>query len=197
MSGAPLISVVIPVYDVFDYLPACLDSVLGPMGSTPESGPSVEVITVDDASPDGCGPLLDARASAETALPMVSVTAIELAPKLDVPAYRAVIRWLPTVRALVVSVAWPVALSVFVPRTVAPSRKVIDPVGMLAPGTGVLTAAENVTGWPFTAVLGEALSEVRVASTILVAEVRDTRGPPSMETTIPLLWTPAFCGVTE
>src|SRR5262249_37336553 len=42
-----------------------------PMGSTPEPCPSVEVITVDDASPDGCGPLLDARASADGRLSVI------------------------------------------------------------------------------------------------------------------------------
>ena len=51
----PLISVVIPVRGVADYLGRCLDSVLG------EPGPSLEVIAVDDASPDGCGAILAAR----------------------------------------------------------------------------------------------------------------------------------------
>jgi len=44
----PLISVVIPVHGVEDYLDRCLDSVLA------EPAPSLEVIAVDDASPDGC-----------------------------------------------------------------------------------------------------------------------------------------------
>src|SRR5208282_2353567 len=51
----PLISVVIPVHGVQDYLDRCLDSVLG------ESASSLEVIAVDDASPDGCGAILAAR----------------------------------------------------------------------------------------------------------------------------------------
>jgi len=51
----PLISVVIPVHGVEDYLDRCLDSVLGdPM-------PSLEVIAVEDASPDGCAAILAAR----------------------------------------------------------------------------------------------------------------------------------------
>ena len=41
----PLISVVIPVHGVADYLDRCLDSVLG------EPAPWLEVIAVDDASP--------------------------------------------------------------------------------------------------------------------------------------------------
>ena len=56
----PLISVVIPVHGVEDYLDRCLDSVL--RDSVPgETAPSLEVITVDDASPDGCGAILAAR----------------------------------------------------------------------------------------------------------------------------------------
>jgi CDP-glycerol glycerophosphotransferase len=51
----PLISVVIPVHGVADYLDRCLDSVLG------EPAPWLEVIAVDDASPDGCGAILAAR----------------------------------------------------------------------------------------------------------------------------------------
>jgi CDP-glycerol glycerophosphotransferase len=51
----PLISVVIPVHGVEDYLDRCLDSVLG------EPASWLEVIAVDDASPDGCGAILAAR----------------------------------------------------------------------------------------------------------------------------------------
>jgi len=51
----PLISVVIPVHGVEDYLERSLDSVLaGPAAS-------LEVIAVDDASPDRCGEILAAR----------------------------------------------------------------------------------------------------------------------------------------
>lgn len=51
------ISVIIPVHRVADYLDRCLDSVLNQSGA--ESG--VEVIAVDDASPDGSGAVLAAR----------------------------------------------------------------------------------------------------------------------------------------
>jgi CDP-glycerol glycerophosphotransferase len=65
----PLISVVIPVHGVADYLGRCLDSVLGPVGEADSgqadsgggSAVSLEVIAVDDASPDGCGAILAAR----------------------------------------------------------------------------------------------------------------------------------------
>ena len=51
----PSISVVIPVHGVEDYLDRCLDSALCDVGLP------VEVIAVDDASPDRCGAILAAR----------------------------------------------------------------------------------------------------------------------------------------
>ncbi len=65
MPGPPLISVVLPVYHVREYLAECLDSVLA------EHEPAIEVIAIDDASPDGCGALLDDRASKDRRLTVV------------------------------------------------------------------------------------------------------------------------------
>ncbi|CAM5521559.1 bifunctional glycosyltransferase/CDP-glycerol:glycerophosphate glycerophosphotransferase [Streptomyces pilosus] len=53
----PRFSVVVPVHKVQGYLHACLDSVLG------QSYRDIEVIAVDDRSPDGCGAILDAYAA--------------------------------------------------------------------------------------------------------------------------------------
>ncbi len=53
----PQISVVLPVSGVEEYLGGCLDSVLG----QPLAG--IEVIAVDDASPDRCGEILATRAA--------------------------------------------------------------------------------------------------------------------------------------
>ncbi|MEV4637711.1 glycosyltransferase [Actinoplanes sp. NPDC049548] len=55
-----LLSVVVPVYRVEGYLYQCLESIRA--GLTPEESAAVEVIAVDDASPDGCGTMLDAYA---------------------------------------------------------------------------------------------------------------------------------------
>ena len=52
-----MISVIIPVYRVEAYLPQCLDSVLG------QTYEDLEVLCVDDGSPDGSGAILDAYAA--------------------------------------------------------------------------------------------------------------------------------------
>ena len=67
-SRRPRISVVLPVSGVEEYLAGCLDSVLG----QPVAG--VEVIAVDDASPDRCGEILDARAREDTRLRVIHLT---------------------------------------------------------------------------------------------------------------------------
>ena len=54
----PLLSVVVPAYDVADYLPACLDSLLAQTWSP------VEVVVVDDGSTDATGAVADAYAAA-------------------------------------------------------------------------------------------------------------------------------------
>ena len=47
MNNYPLISVIIPVYNVKQYLPQCLSSV------TNQTYPNLEIICVNDASTDG------------------------------------------------------------------------------------------------------------------------------------------------
>jgi glycosyltransferase involved in cell wall biosynthesis len=68
-SGVPQISIVLPVYGVQDYLPYCLDSILG------QEGTRIEVIAVDDASPDDCGKILDTRAARDQRLRVVHLAA--------------------------------------------------------------------------------------------------------------------------
>ena len=52
-ADEPLVSVIIPVYNVRDYLADCIRSVLD------QTYPRVECICVDDGSTDGSGELLD------------------------------------------------------------------------------------------------------------------------------------------
>lgn len=48
----PLISIIIPMYKVEDYLPACLDSVIH------QTYHNLEIICVNDGSPDGCAEIV-------------------------------------------------------------------------------------------------------------------------------------------
>lgn len=50
---SPLISVIVPVYNVAPYIRRCLDSIAA------QTYPALEIIAVDDASTDGSGQLCD------------------------------------------------------------------------------------------------------------------------------------------
>lgn len=49
----PKVSVVVPIYNVEKYLRECLDSILG------QTLKEIEIILVDDGSPDNCGKIID------------------------------------------------------------------------------------------------------------------------------------------
>jgi len=68
MPVKPTISVILPVYAVEEYLGACLDSILDQEPGGSAGTAEVEVIAVDDASPDRCGAMLDARAGRDPRL---------------------------------------------------------------------------------------------------------------------------------
>ena len=53
---APLLSIIVPVYKVENYLPKCIDSILA------QTFTDFELILVDDGSPDDCPALCDAAA---------------------------------------------------------------------------------------------------------------------------------------
>ena len=57
MHSLPLVSVVLPVFDVAPYLEACVGS------AHDQDWPDLDLIAVDDGSRDGGGPLLDALAA--------------------------------------------------------------------------------------------------------------------------------------
>ena len=61
----PLISIIIPVYDVEPYLRKCVDSVLA------QSHANLEVILVDDGSPDACGSICDEYAAKDARVTVV------------------------------------------------------------------------------------------------------------------------------
>ena len=58
------VSIVVPVYGVESYLPRCLDSLCR------QSMPAIEIILVDDASPDRCGEICEEYAAKD---PRVSI----------------------------------------------------------------------------------------------------------------------------
>ena len=56
----PLISVIVPVYKVEKYLPACLDSLLA------QTYRNFELLLVDDGSPDGCWQIMQQYAAQDS-----------------------------------------------------------------------------------------------------------------------------------
>ena len=55
-----LVSVILPVYGVEKYLPECVDSLLA------QTYRNLEIILVDDASPDHCGTICDSYAARDS-----------------------------------------------------------------------------------------------------------------------------------
>lgn len=61
----PLISVIVPIYNVEAYLHRCLDSILG------QTYAYLEVILVDDGSPDNCGRICDEYAERDKRIKVI------------------------------------------------------------------------------------------------------------------------------
>ena len=64
-ASRPVVSVVVPVYDVAGYLPACLDSILASRHR------NLDVVVVDDGSTDDSGEVADAYAARDPRLRVV------------------------------------------------------------------------------------------------------------------------------
>src|SRR5262245_45748500 len=62
LSRVPVLSVIVPVYGVDQYLPECRDSILA------ETGDEIELVAVDDCSPDRCGEILAGYAARDPRL---------------------------------------------------------------------------------------------------------------------------------
>lgn len=60
-----LISVIIPIYKVEQYLKRCIDSVLG------QTYKNLEIVLVDDGSPDGCGKICDEYAAIDNRVKVI------------------------------------------------------------------------------------------------------------------------------
>ena len=60
-----LISVIIPIYKVEDYLPRCIDSIIN------QSYKNLEIILVDDGSPDNCGKICDDYAKKDSRIRVI------------------------------------------------------------------------------------------------------------------------------
>lgn len=63
-----MISVVVPVYRVEKFLPQCMDTLLN------QSYPDLDIILVDDGSPDSCGAMCDDYARRDSRIRVVHRT---------------------------------------------------------------------------------------------------------------------------
>lgn len=64
----PTVSIIVPVYNVEKYLPACIDSILA------QTFRDFELILVDDGSPDSCPALCDAAAEKDGRIRVIHQT---------------------------------------------------------------------------------------------------------------------------
>ena len=60
-----LISIIVPVYKVEEYLAACIDSICS------QTYPHLEILLVDDGSPDRCGSMCDAYATRDSRIKVI------------------------------------------------------------------------------------------------------------------------------
>ena len=63
----PLISVIVPVYKVEPYLDKCVSSIVN------QTYTNLEIILVDDGSPDNCPAMCDAWAERDSRIPRLAI----------------------------------------------------------------------------------------------------------------------------
>ena len=61
----PLVSVIVPIYKVEKYLPCCIDSIIS------QTYKNIEIILVDDGSPDRCGEICDEYAKRDSRIVVI------------------------------------------------------------------------------------------------------------------------------
>ena len=87
------ISIIIPVYKVEEYLETCLDSVLA------QTYQNLEILLVDDGSPDRCGEICDRYAQKDKRIRVIH-------KKNEGVAGRGIRRW--SLQAATISALWTV-----------------------------------------------------------------------------------------
>ncbi len=85
---SPLLSVVVPCYNVAAYLPDCLDSILN------QTLTDLEVIVVDDGSPDECGEIADDYAERDERVQVLHIDNVGLGMARNVGTKSATGRYL-------------------------------------------------------------------------------------------------------
>ena len=79
-AAAPLVSVIVPVYNVEKYLPRCLDSLVS------QTYENLEILLVDDGSVDSSGDICDAYAANDSRIRVFhikngGVSCMDITPK--------------------------------------------------------------------------------------------------------------------
>lgn len=65
MYYQPLISIIVPIYKVEQYLPKCLDAIIN------QTYMNLEILLVDDGSPDRCGEICDEYAKNDNRIKVI------------------------------------------------------------------------------------------------------------------------------
>ena len=64
-NRVPKVSIIVPVYKVEKYLRKCIDSIIN------QTLKDIEIILVDDGSPDNCGKICDEYAAKDTRIKVI------------------------------------------------------------------------------------------------------------------------------
>ena len=65
MSEHPKVSIIVPIYNVEQYLRRCIDSLLA------QTYTNIEIVLVDDGSPDNCGDICDEYAQMDARIKVI------------------------------------------------------------------------------------------------------------------------------